>query len=206
MAGAIDRARPAIGRRVDVLRHRLVDLAIVVIASPAWAPALAVIAALVRTVDGRPVLFRQERIGLGGRPFTILKFRTMTVSTGERHGAPDPSDVTRLGRLLRSTSLDEIPQLLNVLRGDMALVGPRPIRPEHLSRSPRFGGRRLTVRPGITGWAQVRGRNSLSWDEKLDLDLEYLGRRSVLFDISIMFRTFGSVVRRSNIEHGSQAR
>jgi sugar transferase EpsL len=150
----------------------------------------------VRVTMGSPVLFRHTRTGLRGRLFTLFKFRTM------RPGAPGEADATRLtavGRLVRSLSLDELPQLWNVLRGDMSLVGPRPLLPEYLDRYTPEQARRHEVRPGITGWAQVNGRNALIWPEKFALDVWYVDHRSVGLDARIMLRTIGAVVGRAGV-------
>jgi lipopolysaccharide/colanic/teichoic acid biosynthesis glycosyltransferase len=158
-------------------------------------PVLASVALLVLLVDGSPVVFRQTRPGRGGRPFTILKFRTMT---GQRDAngdlLPDEARLTTVGRLLRRTSLDELPELLNVVRGDMSLVGPRPLLVEYLPRYTPEQRRRHDVRPGITGWAQVNGRNALSWDDKLALDVWYVDHRTLRLDIEILGRTVRQVL------------
>jgi lipopolysaccharide/colanic/teichoic acid biosynthesis glycosyltransferase len=146
---------------------------------------------------GRPVLFTQVRAGRGGRSFTIYKFRSMTDARGpDGELLPAEDRLTPFGRRLRGTSLDELPQLLNVLKGDMALVGPRPLLPEYNGRYDARQRRRLEVRPGVTGWAQVRGRNRLSWEERFELDVEYVERRSLGLDIRIIFMTVGVLLRR----------
>ena len=156
------------------------------------APAL-VVAALVRCRLGRPVMFRQQRLGLHGKEFAILKFRTMRPA--RYRGQPDYERITRLGSFLRASSLDEVPQLINVLRGQMSVIGPRPGLPEHL---PRYDSRqrgRLTVRPGITGWAQVNGRNSVSLPRRIELDLWYIEHRSWRVDLKILLATVGCLLR-----------
>ena len=173
---------------------RFIDTLIVVAFAPLWAPLAALVALAVRIADGSPVVFRQERAGLGGRPFSMMKFRTMR--TG---GGSDAERMTRLGRLLRSTSLDELPQLLHVLSGKMALVGPRPLPTAYLPRYSPEQARRHEVRPGITGWAQVNGRNAISWDEKFRLDVWYVDNRSLLLDAKILFLTMWRTVRREGI-------
>ena len=177
--------------------RRLVDLVVAGVAGVVLAPVVAVTAALVRWRLGRPVLFRQERTGLGGRPFRIVKFRTMLP---ERYpGEPDATRDTSLGRMLRSLSLDELPQLWNVLRGDMSIIGPRPTLPEQVRHySPRQHGRHA-VRPGLTGWAQVNGRNSIPWPERIELDLWYIEHRSLALDARIVARTLLRLVRPSGI-------
>jgi sugar transferase EpsL len=164
------------------------------------APVMAVVAVAVRLRMGGPVLFRQTRAGKGAAPFTIYKFRTM------RDGrAPDGSlrsdedRLTRLGRFLRACSLDELPQLVNVLRGQMSLVGPRPLYPSYVPLYTAEQARRLQVRPGLTGLAQVGGRNSLSWEEKFALDCSYVDRRSLLLDLEILARTGLILVRREGV-------
>jgi sugar transferase EpsL len=155
---------------------------------------------MIRGTMGSPVLFRQRRPGLHGRIFTVLKFRTMSVDRErESQSQFDSHRVTPLGRILRQTSLDELPQLFNVLRGDMSLVGPRPLLPEYL---PYYSNRELlrhTVRPGITGWAQVNGRNRLSWDQRLALDVWYAEHQSMLLDLRILYMTAIRVLQRRDI-------
>ena len=175
---------------------RLVDTILVVATSPLWLPLAALVALAVRAADGSPVVFRQERAGLGGRPFSMLKFRTMR--TG---GGSDAERMTRLGLILRATSLDELPQLLHVLSGKMALVGPRPLPTAYLPRYSPEQARRHEVRPGITGWAQVNGRNAISWDEKFRLDVWYVDNRSLLLDAKILFLTVWRTLRRDGINH-----
>lgn len=156
-------------------------------------PVMLVVAALVRRHLGSPVLFRQARSGLGGREFVIYKFRTM------RHpaypGEPDAARDTDLGRRLRAVSLDELPQLWNVLTGDMSLIGPRPTLPEQVVHYSERQRGRLAVRPGITGWAQVNGRNSITWPERIELDLWYIAHRSVALDLRILAGTVRNVLR-----------
>ncbi|MGN0890976.1 MAG: sugar transferase [Candidatus Spyradenecus sp.] len=161
---------------------RALELLLVLITLPLWGAAILLIA-LVLAFD-RPIFFRQERPGLYGRPFTLIKFRTM------RPGSePDAERLTRLGRLLRATSLDELPELLNVLRGNMALVGPRPLLMAYLAEYTPTEHHRHDVRPGITGWAQVHGRNAITRADKVRYDLDYIARRSTAFDLYILFLT-----------------
>lgn len=143
---------------------------------------------------GRPVLFRQERPGLRGETFTLVKFRTMRDGAGS-----DAERLTRLGRLLRSTSLDELPELWNIVRGDMSLVGPRPLLPEYLPLYSERQFRRHDVRPGLTGLAQVSGRNAITWEERLELDVQYVEQMSLRLDVAILWRTISSVLRRDGI-------
>ncbi len=154
-------------------------------------PVLALAAGAVRVLDGGPVLFRQERAGRHGRPFTIHKLRTMAPGP---HGEPE---TTRLGALLRASSVDELPQLVDVLRGEMSLVGPRPLYPHYVPLYSAEQARRLEVRPGITGLAQVSGRNALGWPERLALDVAYVERRSLALDLRILAATVPSVLSRS---------
>ena len=169
-------------------------------------PFLAFVALAVWATLGSPVLFAQVRPGLAERPFRLFKFRTMTGAKGaDGVPLPDQDRLTPFGRFLRSTSLDELPELWNVLRGDMSLVGPRPLLLEYLPRYSSEQARRHTVRPGITGWAQVCGRNALSWDERFRLDVWYVDNVALRLDISILLRTVGSVLRREGISSGSHA-
>lgn len=185
---------------------RLLDTLVVLLAAPAWVPVALAVAFAIRMAMGRPVMFVSERAGLGGRVFRFLKFRTMRVKKvkGEGEGEGEESDaerLTRLGRILRATSLDELPQLLHVLSGKMALVGPRPLPAAYLPRYSPEQARRHEVRPGITGWAQVNGRNELDWDEKFRLDVWYVDHRSLLLDAKILFLTVAKTFRGSGISH-----
>lgn len=169
-------------------------------------PLLACIALLVRWKLGRPVLFRQVRPGLHTRPFLMLKFRTMTdtrSSTGEL--LSDGERLTPFGRFLRSSSLDELPELWNVLKGDMSLVGPRPLLMEYLPLYSPEQARRHDVRPGVTGWAQVNGRNAISWDEKFALDVWYIDNRSISLDLKIIWLTIRKVLKREGISAEREA-
>jgi lipopolysaccharide/colanic/teichoic acid biosynthesis glycosyltransferase len=176
--------------------QRMFDMGVTVAALPLALPLLAVVALLVRVTMGSPVLFRHTRTGLRGRLFTLYKFRTMRAGAP---GEPDEARLTRVGRLIRSLSLDELPQLWNVLRGDMSMVGPRPLLPEYLDRYTREQARRHEVRPGITGLAQVNGRNALTWPEKFALDVWYVDHRSVGLDARIVLRTIGAVLGRAGV-------
>jgi sugar transferase EpsL len=157
---------------------------------------MACIAVLVRLTLGSPVIYRQPRPGLHGRTFDIYKFRTMVDAT-DANGEPLPNRlrITPVGRFLRRTSLDELPELVNVLRGDMSLVGPRPLRTFYLDRYTPEQARRHDVMPGITGWAQINGRNTLTWDERLALDIWYVDHASVWLDLKILMQTFFALVR-----------
>jgi lipopolysaccharide/colanic/teichoic acid biosynthesis glycosyltransferase len=167
-------------------------------------PVIAVVALLVRVALGRPVLFRQRRPGLGGRPFTLYKFRTMRPAA-DPASTREEDRITRVGALLRSTSLDELPELWNVLRGDMSLVGPRPLLLEYLPLYTPEQARRHEVRPGITGWAQVNGRNAISWEEKFRLDVWYVDHRSFGLDLRILLRTIRKVFSREGVTEPGQA-
>jgi sugar transferase EpsL len=167
---------------------------------------LAVLALSVRILLGRPVLFRQLRPGLHARPFALLKFRTMTDARDEHgHLLPDSVRLTRFGRLLRRTSLDELPELFNVIAGDMSLVGPRPLLMEYLPLYTPEQARRHEVRPGITGWAQVNGRNAISWEEKFRLDVWYVDNRSMLLDLRILYTTALKVLTAQGITQPGSA-
>jgi lipopolysaccharide/colanic/teichoic acid biosynthesis glycosyltransferase len=185
---------------------RLFDVVIVVIAAPVWLPIVAVVALLVRVWLGKPVFFRQERPGLQSRIFTLVKFRTMKDGRDERGNMlPDAVRLTRFGRWLRSTSLDELPELWNVLRGDMSLVGPRPLLVQYVGRYNPRQARRHEVRPGITGLAQVMGRNALSWEEKFEWDVRYVEQRSFWLDLKILGLTLKSVLLRHGINADGSA-
>ncbi|MFJ5927153.1 sugar transferase [Kitasatospora sp. NPDC092948] len=173
------------------------DLAVAALAGIVAVPIGLVIALLIRATMGGPVIFRQTRSGRHGQEFRILKFRTMRDKHHEDE--PDAPRITRLGALLRRTSLDELPQLWNVVRGDMAVIGPRPTLPEQVVHySPRQRGR-LALRPGLTGWAQIRGRNSISWPERIELDLWYIEHRTLLLDLRILAGTARMLLRPAGI-------
>ena len=167
---------------------RITDCLLIILTAPLWGTVLAATALIIRVCEGAPIFFKQERAGRGGRPFTILKFRTMRLGEGS-----DIARTTRLGKFLRATSLDELPQLLNILKGDMTLVGPRPLPTAYVPRYSKTQARRLEVLPGLTGWAQVNGRNALSWDEKFALDVWYVENQSLWLDIRILWKTLTTV-------------
>ena len=184
---------------------RLIDIVVASVCLIFAGPLMIVVAIGIRATMGSPVLFRQRRPGLNGRLFTVLKFRTMCVDPErERQSQFDAHRVTPLGRILRHSSLDELPQLFNVLRGDMSLVGPRPLLPEYLPYYSEREALRHTVRPGITGWAQVNGRNRLSWDERLALDVWYAEHQSMLLDLRILYLTAIRVLQRRDINLNPQ--
>ena len=169
-------------------------------------PVIAVCAVAVARSMGRPVLFRQQRPGKRGRPFGMIKFRTMSDARDVNGGLlPDGERLTRVGRFLRSTSLDELPELWNVLVGDMSLVGPRPLLMHYLERYTPEQLRRHDVKPGITGWAQINGRNAISWEEKFALDVWYVDHRSFLLDLRILYSTVAQVILRRNINSAEAA-
>jgi lipopolysaccharide/colanic/teichoic acid biosynthesis glycosyltransferase len=180
---------------------RLLDLFLTLLALPLLGPLMLVLAILVRIKHGSPVFFRQTRPGLDEKPFTMLKFRSMT---NERDASgellPDSKRLTRFGRFLRSTSLDEFPQLLNVVAGQMSLIGPRPLLPKDLPYCTEEERKRFDVLPGITGWAQINGRNELPWDQRLAHDAWYAEHCSLGLDLRILWRTIGMVLRRKNVQ------
>jgi lipopolysaccharide/colanic/teichoic acid biosynthesis glycosyltransferase len=181
---------------------RVFDIVVAAIALVVLSPVILVIALAVRLTMGSPILFRQERPGLHGVPFTILKFRTMSIARpGEE--LTDTQRTTRLGHWLRSLSLDELPELWNVIRGDMSLVGPRPLLMVYLSRYTPEQARRHEVRPGITGLAQVGGRNAIDWDQRFALDLKYVDSHDLRMDISVLARTVAIVLKREGINSSS---
>jgi lipopolysaccharide/colanic/teichoic acid biosynthesis glycosyltransferase len=182
------------------LGKRLFDILVAASALLLLAPLILLIALLVRLRLGSPVFFVQPRPGLAGRLFAMIKFRTMS-DARDADGSllPDAARLGKLGQALRASSLDELPELLNVLRGEMSLVGPRPLLMQYLSRYTPAQRRRHEVRPGITGWAQVNGRNALSWEEKFDLDVWYVDHRSVWLDLKILALTCVRVLRPSGI-------
>jgi len=187
-------------KRVQAHPKRVFDVVVSAIALVALAPVMGLIALAVWRMMGRPVLFRHVRPGLHGKPFVMYKFRTMRDlrdAAGEL--PPDETRLTPFGRWLRATSLDELPELLNVLRGEMSLVGPRPLLMEYLERYTPEQARRHEVKPGITGWAQIHGRNNLSWDERFKLDVWYVDNWSLWLDVKILWRTLWMVLRREGI-------
>lgn len=185
---------------------RLMDLVLTLASAPLWIPLLAVLAVLVRIKLGCPVLFRQRRPGRNGACFEIAKFRTMTDARDEKGTLlPDAVRLTTFGRWLRSTSLDELPELLNVLKGEMSLVGPRPLLIQYLGRYTKEQARRHEVPPGLTGWAQINGRNAISWEQKFALDVWYVDHRSLALDVRILALTLLKVIRRDGISAAGDA-
>ena len=186
--------------RYRTFGKRLGDLSLTVPALLLLAPVIGALCVVTRLSLGRPVFFRQSRAGWLGKPFELLKFRTMTDRRGPSGSLlPDELRLTRFGRWLRTSSLDELPTLVSVLRGDMSLVGPRPLLVEYLDRYSPRQARRHEVRPGITGWAQVNGRNTLSWPERFEMDVWYVDHMSLGLDVRIFLRTLGAVLRADGI-------
>lgn len=193
-------------RNQQLAIKRLVDVVGAATGLAVAAPALVAAAAAIRVTMGGPVLFRQQRPGQGGKPFHIYKFRTMTdARDADGRLKPDSERLTAVGRFIRATSLDELPQLLNVLKGEMSLVGPRPLLMQYLERYDARQARRHDVKPGITGLAQVRGRNALSWEEKFEYDVQYVEGWSLGLDARILFETVKKVVQREGISQQGQA-
>ena len=185
---------------------RIFDFAAAAVLLLALASVILLVALLIRLRMGAPVLFRQERPGLNGRPFMLYKFRTMrSALDAAGQPLPDVQRLTPLGEALRRASLDELPQLFNVLRGEMSLVGPRPLLMEYLPLYSARQARRHAVRPGITGWAQVNGRNATSWPERLELDVWYVEHRSFRLDLKILWLTLARVLSGSGVSQPGQA-
>ncbi len=180
---------------------RIFDLLLTIIGLVALSPVMLALALLVWIFHGRPVLFRQERPGYRGAPFALYKFRSMTEARDAQGNLlPDEQRLTRFGRFLRASSLDELPELFNVLRGEMSLVGPRPLLMQYLERYSPEQMRRHEVLPGITGWAQINGRNALTWQEKFRLDVWYVDHRSLWLDLKILALTVWKVLKREGID------
>ena len=184
---------------------RAIDQGVAAAVLVGTAPVLGAVAVGIRLTMGRPVLFIQERPGRHGKPFHVLKFRTMRPAAPGEDGTADGARLTAVGRFLRSTSLDELPQMVNVLKGDMSLVGPRPLLTRYLDRYTPEQARRHDVLPGITGWAQINGRNATSWEDRLRRDVEYVDNWSLALDARILWATMWRVVRREGISSGEAA-
>jgi lipopolysaccharide/colanic/teichoic acid biosynthesis glycosyltransferase len=185
---------------------RLFDLFASLLGVILFSPLLLLLAAAVRWSMGSPVFFRQKRPGFQGKPFFMFKFRTMRdASDAAGNPLPDEKRLTRLGIFLRKTSLDEIPELFNIVRGEMSFVGPRPLRMEYLDRYTPEQARRHYVPPGVTGWAQINGRNAIGWEKKFELDLWYVDHRSFWLDLKIIFLTFWQVVSCKDISAADHA-
>jgi sugar transferase EpsL len=185
---------------------RAFDLLVAGFAAILLSPALLLVAIVVRLFLGSPILFRQSRPGWNGKLFTCLKFRTMTEARdAEGRLLPDAERLTPLGKLLRRSSIDELPELINVIRGEMSLVGPRPLLPQYLERYTPEQMRRHEVKPGITGWAQVNGRNALDWKRKFNLDVWYVDHHSLWLDMLILARTLGEIFKSDGISSSGHA-
>ena len=189
-----------------IVLKRWFDLLAIAIVLPFLLPVFILLWCLIRCYLGKPVLFFQVRPGLHGEPFRIVKFRTMTnCCDGDGCLLPDTQRLTRLGRFLRATSLDELPELINVMKGEMSIAGPRPLLVQYLDRYSPAQARRHEVKPGITGWAQVNGRNSISWEEKFRLDVWYVDNWSFGLDLKIILMTVLNVIRREGITAAGEA-
>ncbi|MCM8525875.1 MAG: sugar transferase [Lentisphaeraceae bacterium] len=185
---------------------RIFDFSLSLIGLIVVSPILILITLAVRLKLGSPVFFKQKRPGLNGQIFTLVKFRTMKVTKNTQESASsDEERITKFGAFLRKTSLDELPELLNVLKGEMSLVGPRPLLVEYLPLYNEFQSRRHNVRPGITGWAQINGRNAISWEEKFKLDVWYVENRSLFLDIKILLLTIKKVISRDGVSANDHA-
>ena len=185
---------------------RTLDFALAGLGLPFTAPLCFAIAVLVKLTSKGPVFFRQQRAGLQGRPITLIKFRTMLEATDSRGDLlPDERRITPFGHFLRNTSLDELPELMNVLKGEMSLVGPRPLLLRYLARYTPQQNRRHEVKPGITGWAQINGRNALTWEEKFAMDVWYVEHRSVFLDAKIIFLTAWKILKGEGINQPGRA-
>ena len=181
---------------IKTIFDKLLAVVLIILFSPLYI----IISLLILLTMGKPILFRQKRPGKDGKIFEIYKFRTMTNETDERGELlPDEERISRIGKFIRSTSLDELPQLFNVLKGDMSFVGPRPLLVKYLPLYNERQQKRHHVKPGITGWAQVNGRNAISWEEKFEYDVWYVEHRSFWLDVKILWLTFLKVVKRSDI-------
>jgi len=179
---------------------RFLDVSLGLIVLIMLAPLLIVLSLVIAVSIGRPVFFRQQRPGLNGKTFTLYKFRTMTDEKSDAGELlPDCQRLTRLGSVLRVTSVDELPELMNVIKGDMSLVGPRPLLMQYIPYYTQRESLRNTVRPGITGWAQINGRNTVSWGQRLEMDVWYIENWSLMLDIKILIRTITTVIRRDGV-------
>lgn len=188
------------------LGKRIFDICIAFLGLLIISPVILVLALLVRIKNGSPIIFTQQRPGLHGKPFLMYKFRTMTDEQDANGNIfPDERRLTKFGRFLRTTSLDELPELINILKGDMSLVGPRPLLMEYLLRYSLEQARRHDVKPGITGWAQVNGRNAITWDEKFKLDVWYVDNKSFWLDLKILWMTAVKVFKSEGINQKGQA-
>ncbi|WP_432662632.1 sugar transferase [Wukongibacter baidiensis] len=193
---------------VEKMIKRLIDIAVSLMGIILLSPLLIILSIIIKSDSEGSAFFKQKRAGKDGKSFTIYKFRTMYSNTDSYARSPvDNNDVriTEVGKMLRKTSLDELPQLFNVLMGDMSIVGPRPLLECQAEEFNDFEKQRLIVKPGITGLAQINGRGSLSWDKKMEYDVEYVNNRSLLFDIKIAFKTIGSIIKREDVYEDEEA-
>lgn len=203
--GALDTAGHNFVNHIDILK-RIIDILVSFFGLVIISPALIALYFIIRKKLGTPVFFKQKRPGFLGRPFYMNKFRTMTNDCDETGKLlPDKDRLTDLGRFLRATSLDELPELFNVLKGDMSLVGPRPLLMQYLDRYTPEQARRHEVKPGLTGWAQVNGRNAITWEEKFKLDVWYVDHQSFLLDMKIILLTMVKVFKRDGISAAGEA-
>lgn len=194
-----------LGGRFVLIIKRLMDVVASALGLLLLSPVILVVAILVHRKLGSPVLFRQTRPGLNGKPFEMVKFRTMLDAHDENgNPLPDSERMRPFGRFLRSSSLDELPELWNVLKGDMSLVGPRPLAMAYLPLYTVEQARRHEVKPGVTGWAQINGRNSITWKKKFEMDVWYVDNQSLMLDIKILLLTVKKVLARSDVQEGGQ--
>ena len=186
---------------------RVLDFVFSLFALIVFSPLMAVAAVMIKLDDGGPALFRQKRPGKNGEIFEVYKFRTMSVRTEDENGRPlsDMERMTKIGRALRKTSIDELPQFINVLKGEMSFIGPRPLLCEYLDLYSPEQARRHEVRPGISGWAQVNGRNAITWEEKFDYDVYYVDNMSFGFDMKILMKTVANVISGAGVNSAEQS-
>lgn len=185
---------------------RLFDFVSAFLALIVFSLLLAVVAVLVKVKLGSPVIFKQERPGLNNKVFTLYKFRTMTDERDENgEFLPDEVRLTKFGQFLRNTSIDELPELINILKGDMSVIGPRPLLVQYIPLYNEHQARRAEVKPGLSGWAQVNGRNSVTWEDKFDMDVYYVDNLSLALDIKILFMTVKNVIKREGISSDTSA-
>lgn len=193
-------------RRFQKTGKRAVDLVAVIAGAIVLGPFFILLVCIIRLKLGKPLFFKQIRPGLNGKPFTMYKFRTMNTARDKQGNLlPDEERLTKFGKFLRTTSLDELPEFYNVLKGDMSLVGPRPLLMEYLDRYTPEQARRHELRPGITGWAQVNGRNAISWEDKFKMDVWYVDNQSLCLDIKILGMTLAKVFKREGINQDGHA-
>ncbi len=189
-------------KSIQLIIKRIIDIVFSILGIIILSPLMIIVAILVRTNLGSPIFFKQERVGKNGKVFTMIKFRSMTNDTDKFGILLNPEErLNKFGKILRSTSIDELPELINVLRGDMSLVGPRPLLTQYRPYYSKEQFRRHEVTPGITGWAQINGRNSITWEEKFKLDVWYVDNMSLLLDLKILLITILKIVRRSDINN-----